>query len=84
MAKKERFETVYSHGTIDVTQILVDTETGVNYVFRKVLTRSRTPSHSPNNPKPSIPNPSKSRIIPIPSVISAKPMAIRPKPRNAP
>ena len=36
MAKKERFETVYSQGTIDVTQILVDTETGVNYVFRKV------------------------------------------------
>ena len=36
MAKKERFETVYSQGTIDVTQILVDTETGVHYVFRKV------------------------------------------------
>ncbi len=36
MAKKERFEAVYSQGTIDVTQIFVDTETGVNYVFRKV------------------------------------------------
>lgn len=36
MAKKERFETVYSQGTIDVTQIFVDKETGVNYVFRKV------------------------------------------------
>ncbi|MCI9200037.1 MAG: xylan 1,4-beta-xylosidase [Lachnospiraceae bacterium] len=36
MAKKERFETIYSQGTIDVTQILVDTETGVNYIFRKV------------------------------------------------
>ena len=36
MAKKERFKTDYSQGTIDVTQILVDTETGVNYVFRKV------------------------------------------------
>ena len=36
MAKKKRFETVYSQGAIDVTQILVDTETGVNYVFRKV------------------------------------------------
>lgn len=36
MAKKERFEMVYSQGTLDVTQILVDTETGVNYVFRKV------------------------------------------------
>jgi hypothetical protein len=36
MAKNERFKTVYSQGTLDVTQILVDTETGVNYVFRKV------------------------------------------------
>lgn len=36
MAKKERFKTVYSQGTIDVMQILLDTQTGVNYVFRKV------------------------------------------------
>ena len=36
MAKKERFKTVYSQGTVDVTQILVDTETGANYIFRKV------------------------------------------------
>lgn len=36
MAKKERFKTVYSQGTLDVVQILTDTETGVNYVFRKV------------------------------------------------
>ncbi len=36
MAKNERFKIVYSQGTVDVTQILVDTETGVNYVFRKV------------------------------------------------
>ena len=36
MAKKERFETIYSQGTIDVMQILLDTQTGVNYVFRKV------------------------------------------------
>ena len=35
-AKKERFETVYSQGTIDVMQILVAIETGVNYVFCKV------------------------------------------------
>ena len=35
MAKKDRFEKVYSQGTLDVTQIWVDTETGVNYVFRK-------------------------------------------------
>ena len=37
MAKKERFKTVYSQGTLDVVQILEDTETGVNYVFRKVV-----------------------------------------------
>ena len=37
MAKNERFKIVYSQGTVDVTQILVDTETGVNYVFRKVI-----------------------------------------------
>lgn len=36
MAKNGRFRTVYSQGTIDVTEIFVDTETGVNYVFRKV------------------------------------------------
>ena len=30
MAKNERFKIVYSQGTVDVTQILVDTETGVN------------------------------------------------------
>ena len=36
MAKNERFKIVYSQGTVDITQILVDTETGVSYVFRKV------------------------------------------------
>ncbi len=35
MEKKERFKIAYSQGTLDVVQILVDTETGVNYVFRK-------------------------------------------------
>ena len=29
----ERFEKVYSQGTINVTEIWVDKETGVNYVF---------------------------------------------------
>ena len=33
MAKKERFEKVYSQGSLNVTEIWVDTETGVNYVF---------------------------------------------------
>lgn len=36
MAKNERFEKVYSQGTMNVTnvtEIWVDKETGVNYVF---------------------------------------------------
>ena len=33
MAKNDRFEKVYSQGQINVTEILVDKETGVNYVF---------------------------------------------------
>lgn len=33
MAKKEnRFEKVYSQGAINIVEILVDKETGVNYV----------------------------------------------------
>lgn len=33
MAKEKRFEKVYSQGALDITQILVDKETGVNYLF---------------------------------------------------
>lgn len=33
MAKEERFEKVYSQGTMNVTEIWVDRQTGVNYVF---------------------------------------------------
>ena len=33
MAKNERFEKVYSQGTMNVMEIWVDRETGVNYVF---------------------------------------------------
>ena len=34
MAKKEkRFEEAYSEGSLTVTQILVDKQTGVNYLF---------------------------------------------------
>lgn len=33
MAKYERFEKTYSQGTLTVTEIWVDKETGVNYVF---------------------------------------------------
>ena len=35
MAKKEkRFEITYKQGSLDVIEILVDQETGVNYLFR--------------------------------------------------
>lgn len=33
VAKTERFEKVYSQGTVHIMEILVDKETGVNYVF---------------------------------------------------
>ena len=35
MAKDDRFEKVYSQGTMNITEIWVDKETGVNYVFHK-------------------------------------------------
>lgn len=34
MAKDQRFEKVYSQGTMTTMEIWVDKETGVNYVFR--------------------------------------------------
>lgn len=35
MAKKDnRFEKVYTQGAIDVVEVWVDKETGVNYLFR--------------------------------------------------
>jgi hypothetical protein len=33
MANNERFEKIYSQGKVNVTEIWVDKETGVNYVF---------------------------------------------------
>ena len=33
MSKSERFEKVYSQGSLTVTEIWVDKETGVNYIF---------------------------------------------------
>lgn len=33
MGKNERFERIYSQGTMNVMEIWVDRETGVNYVF---------------------------------------------------
>ena len=35
MSKDERFEKTYSQGTLNITEIWVDKETGVNYVFHK-------------------------------------------------
>ncbi len=32
-AKNERFEKVYSQGQLNITEIWVDKETGVNYIF---------------------------------------------------
>ena len=35
MKKEERFVKIYSQGKLDYVEILVDKETGVNYVFRQ-------------------------------------------------
>lgn len=34
MKKDKRFEVIYKQGTMDVIEVFVDNETGVNYVFR--------------------------------------------------
>ena len=34
MGKNDRFEKVYAQGKLDVLEIWVDKETGVNYLFR--------------------------------------------------
>ncbi len=34
MKNSNRFEVIYKQGTIDIIEILVDRETGVNYIFR--------------------------------------------------
>ena len=33
MKNNERFEKVYSQGAVNITEIWVDKETGVNYIF---------------------------------------------------
>lgn len=33
MSKNDRFEKIYSQGTMNVTEIWVDKETGVNYIY---------------------------------------------------
>ena len=35
MKKDERFEKIYSQGALTITEIWVDRETGVNYLFHK-------------------------------------------------
>ena len=56
MGKNDRFEKVYSQGTMNVMEIWVDRETGVNYVFHAsgyaggmtpLLDRDRKPIVSP-------------------------------------
>ncbi len=34
MAKNDRFEKVYSQGKVDIVEIWIDKETGVNYMCR--------------------------------------------------
>ncbi len=34
MSKDDRFEKIYTQGFLDVLEIWVDKETGVNYIFR--------------------------------------------------
>lgn len=57
MAKNDRFENVYSQGLLSTTEIWVDKETGVNYLFRAdgyaggmtpLLDRDGKPVISPN------------------------------------
>ena len=33
MKKKDRFEKIYSQGTLSATEIWVDKETGINYLY---------------------------------------------------
>lgn len=56
VAKKERFEKIYSQGAVNIMEIWVDRETGVNYVFHAsgyaggmtpLLDRNGTPIISP-------------------------------------
>lgn len=35
MSKNDRFEKVYNQGTLTVTEIWIDKETGVNYLWHK-------------------------------------------------
>ena len=56
MGKKERFEKVYSQGAVNVMEIWMDNETGVNYIFHRngyaggmtpLLDKDRKPVISP-------------------------------------
>ncbi len=35
MAKKKRFKKIYSQGGLKITEIWIDTETGVNYLYHE-------------------------------------------------
>ncbi len=56
MGKKERFEKVYSQGAVNVMEIWMDNETGMNYIFHRngyaggmtpLLDKDRKPVISP-------------------------------------
>ncbi len=56
MGKKERFGKVYSQGAVNVMEIWMDNETGVNYIFHRngyaggmtpLLDKDRKPVISP-------------------------------------
>ncbi|MDO4568598.1 MAG: DUF6440 family protein [Clostridia bacterium] len=34
MKEDKRFVSIYKHGAVDVIEVLVDKETGVNYIYR--------------------------------------------------
>ena len=55
MAKEQRFERVYTQGALQITEIWIDKETGVNYLFHASgnaggLTRS-TATESRSSPR---------------------------------
>ena len=37
MARDQRFEKIYSQGSMNVTEIWVDKETGVNYLYLSLI-----------------------------------------------
>lgn len=64
MAKEQRFERLYTQGAMSTTEIRVDRETGVNYLYHAcgysggltpLLDRDGKPVVSPNMPRHRLP-----------------------------